>query len=210
MDRELLLERFGPFLKASKRYWPLAAGGLFIVIAVVSIGMCITGGKSEAPIHRDTTPRRLTLRCPMFTDGGQIPALYIGPGRNISPPLEFLGAPEETRQFALVMRDASDDAIVYWVAYRLPASATGVGEGVGPEPTPALLAGGVQGMNSFGTMGYRAPDPGDGTRRFRLTLYALGEPLPETLAPGLAAEDVMPHVRARSIAEATLTGAYRR
>ncbi len=209
MDRELLLERFGPAIKVGQRYWPLAVGAVFVVILVVSLTMCITGGRTEAPIHRDATPSSLTLRSTIFRDGNALPALYTAQGRNVSPALEFLALPSETRQLAIIAEDPGDSSVVYWVAYRIPPTLTAVAEGIGQETTPPLLAGGVQGRNSMGTIGYHGPDTREGSKRIRFTLYALSEPLDSALPAELTAEDLRPHLEARTLKTTTLTATAR-
>lgn len=208
MDRELLLERLGPVITYGKRYWPLALGGLFVVVLVVSVGYCWTGGKRERPIHTDLAPRSMTLRCPMFRDGNTIPTLYTYDGTNISPPLEILAVPEGTRELALILEDASDASAVFWVLYRLPPDLTAIGEAIGSDPSPVLLRGGMQGTNSFGAIGYHGPNmPG---RRYKFTLYALHTPLEESVKPGLTADELRPLLQGRTQATATLTGSLRR
>jgi Raf kinase inhibitor-like YbhB/YbcL family protein len=210
LDRELLLERLEPYLKHGRRYWPLALGASLIVVVVVSLGMCLSGGRHEAPIHRDSTPSRLTLRCPMFRDGNAIPALYTANGRNVSPPLEFFAIPPGTRELALIMEDTSDATVVNWVVYRIPPDLTGLAEGLGQESAPALLKGGVQGKNSHGTIGYHGPDASIGGTRYRFTLYALHTPLDAKLEAGMTAEDLLPLLKSKTEETTTLTGSFRR
>lgn len=210
MDRELLLERFGPAITIAKRYWPLAVGAVFIVIFIVSLTMCITGGRTAAPIHRTATPSSFTLRSMMFRDGNTLPTLYTAQGRNVSPALEFLALPPDTRELALIADDPGDASVVYWVVYRIPASLPALAEAISTEPTPPLLAGGVQGRNSNGTLGYHGPDTTDGNRRIRFTLYALSEPLESAIPSELSAADLRPHLDRRTIKTTTLTATARR
>lgn len=41
------------------------------------------------------------LNSPAFTDGSPIPARYTHDGEDVSPPLEWSGAPEGTRGYVL-------------------------------------------------------------------------------------------------------------
>jgi hypothetical protein len=45
------------------------------------------------------------LQSPAFSYSEEIPSRYTGEDKNISPPLEWDGAPPETRSFALIMED---------------------------------------------------------------------------------------------------------
>jgi phosphatidylethanolamine-binding protein (PEBP) family uncharacterized protein len=50
-------------------------------------------------------PVALTLRSSAFAAGAAIPAQYTCDGANQSPPLEWSGAPEGTKSFALIVDD---------------------------------------------------------------------------------------------------------
>jgi phosphatidylethanolamine-binding protein (PEBP) family uncharacterized protein len=46
-----------------------------------------------------------SLSSPAFSNGQAIPAKYTCDGENLSPPLQWSGAPNETRGFALIVED---------------------------------------------------------------------------------------------------------
>jgi Raf kinase inhibitor-like YbhB/YbcL family protein len=79
----------------------------------------------------------------VFSSSGEIPSKYTCEGDDISPPLRWAGVPEGTRSLALIADDpdAPDPAApqrvyVHWVLYGIPASATGLPEGVTSEHLP--------------------------------------------------------------------------
>jgi Raf kinase inhibitor-like YbhB/YbcL family protein len=92
-----------------------------------------------------------------FGAGETIPARYTCDGPNLSPPLRWEGAPEETRSFALIVDDPDAPAgtWVHWVVYGIDARRTDLAEGVPPEPT--LADGTRQGLNDFRGLGYGGP-----------------------------------------------------
>src|SRR5947207_1226114 len=99
----------------------------------------------------------LTIRSPAFAHQGEIPALYTCEGKNVSPPLEFSGAPAGTKSLALIVDDpdapdpkAPKTTWVHWVLYNLPATVS---------LAEAAAEGGLPGLNDFKKTGYGGPCP---------------------------------------------------
>jgi phosphatidylethanolamine-binding protein (PEBP) family uncharacterized protein len=44
----------------------------------------------------------MQIRSPAFADGSQIPVKYTGDGDDVSPPLEWSGAPASAKEFVLI------------------------------------------------------------------------------------------------------------
>ena len=78
---------------------------------------------------------------------------------------------------------------------------TGLGEGEAP-------AGGIQGTNGFGEVGWGGPcpPPGTGEHEYLVQLHALDRDL--GLAPGFDGEEVIPDIEASSIATVSVVGRY--
>ncbi|MBI9021339.1 MAG: YbhB/YbcL family Raf kinase inhibitor-like protein, partial [Verrucomicrobia bacterium] len=77
----------------------------------------------------------LTLISPAFTNGAPIPRQYTCEGKDISPPLQWNGVPEQTRSLVLIVDDpdapdpqAPKRVWVHWVLFNIPAGATGLPE----------------------------------------------------------------------------------
>ena len=98
----------------------------------------------------------MTLTSSAFADGGMIPDKHAQPGRDVSPPLAWSGAPDSTVSFALIMHDA--DAVtgdgttdtMHWMVWGIPGSMMSLPEGLPQGPTiamsaPVQVAGGVAG-----------------------------------------------------------------
>jgi Raf kinase inhibitor-like YbhB/YbcL family protein len=108
-------------------------------------------------------------------------------GGNISPRLEWSGAPADTQSFALTVYDPdapTGSGFWHWVVVNIPASATGLARGAGTADGKTLPAGSVQVATDFGVPGFGGPcpPPGDKPHRYIFTLFALKTPrleLPE-------------------------------
>jgi Raf kinase inhibitor-like YbhB/YbcL family protein len=101
----------------------------------------------------------MTLTTSAFPDGGQIPAKYTQAGQQISPALTWTNVPPGTASFVLHMHDleaarnrTTDDQL-HWLVWNIPASATGLPEGV---PQGAQLGDGSYQISASGQI-YRGP-----------------------------------------------------
>jgi Raf kinase inhibitor-like YbhB/YbcL family protein len=130
-------------------------------------------------IHNSLRAELMTfeIRSSAFSHGGKIPRQYTCEGPDKSPPLEWSGAPDGTKSFALIVDDpdAPDPAkpqrvYVHWVVYNIPADSHGFGENASEDGLP----GGAQvGNNDWGKAQYGGPCPPIGRHRYFFKLYAL-------------------------------------
>jgi len=96
----------------------------------------------------------------------------------------------------------------HWVLFNVSSGSRELGEGV---PADVVLPiGARQGTNSFGDVGYggACPPPGDREHRYVFRLYALDSDL--ALEPGARKEQVLDAMQDHVLAEAQLTGKYKR
>jgi Raf kinase inhibitor-like YbhB/YbcL family protein len=119
----------------------------------------------------------LKLTSTAFTPSGSIPSRYTCEGADASPPLEWSGAPDGTRTFALIVDDpdAPDPAkpqrvYVHWVLYNIPATMSKLAENAAKGGLPQ---GAAQGSNDWGKQTYGGPCPPIGRHRYFFKLYAL-------------------------------------
>ena len=149
-------------------------------------------------------------------------------GENLSPPLNWSGAPSETRSFALVVEDIDHHTgipWVHWIIYDIPASVTEITEGV-PTSTPELPDGSIQGLNDFKNIGYEGPCPipveiayggqhdrrareektGAGPHRYDFKLYALDTVL--NLESGKTKSKLLEIIEGHILSEANWLGKY--
>ena len=133
----------------------------------------------------------LKLTSAAFFHQGNIPSLYTCDGRDLSPPLSWSGLPPDTKSLALIVYDpdAPDPAApkmtwVHWVLYNLPATCTGLKEGIGRDDLPSRTR---EGLNNWHRTGYGGPCPPIGNHRYFFKLYALGVILPDLNTPNKSA-----------------------
>ena len=136
-------------------------------------------------------------------------------GQNVSPALEWSGAPKDTKSFAVLVHDP--DAPTggagwwHWIVYNLPASTTKLAKGAGKADGSALPPGAASAVTDFGSAGYGGPCPpeGDKPHRYLFTVYALQTDKLD-VPKGATASLVGFMVNANAIARTTLTGMYGR
>ena len=143
-----------------------------------------------------------------FKDGEPIPRPYTCDGVNISPPLEWSGVPRTAKTIAIICDDpdAPGGTWVHWVLYNLPADNIGLVENL--PATETLKAGGFQGKNDFGKIGYGGPCPPSGTHRYFFKIYALDSELP--LKAGATKAELMKAMDDHVVSQGQLMGTYRR
>ncbi len=143
-------------------------------------------------------------------EGRPIPGQHTCDGANLSPPLEWPGVPAGTESLALLCDcpDIPGGAVTHWLAYNLPAGIRSLPPGM-PQG-PQLPAGGAQGKNSFGRLGYDGPCPPAGRDyHYQFRLYALKTRL--TLPPGATRQQLLEALHPEIIlAVGALTVIYRR
>lgn len=154
----------------------------------------------------------LRLTSSAFTEGGAIPSKYTCEGADVSPPLAWSGVPHGAKSLALIIDDpdAPDPAAprtiwVHWVVYDLPASSTGLAEGLAAGHLPE---GAKAGLNDWKKPSYGGPCPPIGRHRYFHKLYALDTTLPELRTPTKAALEAA--MKGHILAEAQLIGTYQK
>lgn len=172
-------------------------GSVIFVCAVLSI-VPVFGREGGA----------MTLQTSAFSHGEAIPRVYSCDGENVSPPLRWSDAPDGTKSFALIMDDpdAPGGTFVHWVYYDIPAAIQEVPKGVDNKAKPS--AGGTQGKNSFGKVGYGGPCPPGGEHRYFFKLYALDSQL--NLEPGISKSELLKAMEGHILEETQIMGTYAR
>ena len=139
-----------------------------------------------------------------FSDGGTIPQKYSCDGQNVSPPLEWRGAPDRTKSFAIICDDpdAPRGSFTHWLLYDIPPTTTALPEGDAYT--------GTAGLNGFGKSGYGGPCPprDDPAHHYAFRVYALD--VPSLGNPGLGTHDLAKAMEQHVLDQGSLTGTYRR
>src|ERR1051326_3056314 len=96
-----------------------------------------------------------------FSEGGWIPELHSCQGADLSPSLEWSGAPPETLSYTLIVDDpdAPGGNWCHWLLYDLSAKVANLAQGYKPGTL------GISGTNDFGKPGYGGPCPRSEERR---------------------------------------------
>jgi Raf kinase inhibitor-like YbhB/YbcL family protein len=125
----------------------------------------------------------MTMTIPAFPDGGEIPVRFsqaaegAAPGEGTSPAISWTNPPAGTQSFVLNMRDMdvarnrTTDDQAHWVVWNIPATATGLPEGV---PKGSQLPDGSYQISATGPV-YRGPGAGAAGPRhhYMFELFAL-------------------------------------
>jgi Raf kinase inhibitor-like YbhB/YbcL family protein len=152
----------------------------------------------------------MRLRSSAFADGAAIPRRFTCDGDDLSPPLEWSDAPDETRSFALLCDDpdAPTGTWRHWAIYDIPAAQTGLPQGAGRQSGSAPFR---QAVNDFQRPGYGGPCPpqGHGPHHYQFRLLALSlDHLRLQKNPRCA--DVAREAHKHVLDEAVLTAVYER
>jgi Raf kinase inhibitor-like YbhB/YbcL family protein len=180
--------------------------------------------------------RVMTLTSTAFTDGGMIPLKHAQPGRDVSPPLAWSGAPDSTVSFVLIAHDVDAavgdglDDMLHWLVWNIPGNATSLPEAIpqGPQvawpgappgapPAPAGRGSATPALRQISVSGpyYRGPAaPATGpAHHYVFELYALDtminvQPVGMTAAATRAAvvDAMKTHIRGKAV----LVGLFKR
>ena len=133
-------------------------------------------------------------------------------GQNISPALNWSGAPAGTKSFAVTAYDPdapTGSGWWHWVVYNIPADATGLAAGAGNGRNAPR--GSQEGRTDFGSKGYGGPCPptGDKPHHYHFKVFALK--VDKLDVPGDATAAMVGfNLNANKLATATVTGLYAR
>jgi Raf kinase inhibitor-like YbhB/YbcL family protein len=151
------------------------------------------------------TAKALRVSSSAFAEGAPIPAKHSADGGNVSPALQWSGAPSTTKEFVLIVEDPdapTPKPFAHWVAFRIPAGAAALPEDSGSN---ALVG---QGANSNGGAGYFGPKPPPGKpHRYFFQLFALNAPL--ALEDGASREDVVKAMRGKVVGAGSVVGTFK-
>jgi Raf kinase inhibitor-like YbhB/YbcL family protein len=181
---------------------------MMAVAAIAALGLSAAG-----------TAEALTLSSPDVKNGAtikdeQVLNTFTCTGKNISPALNWSGAPAGTKSFALTVYDPNaptGSGWWHWVVFNIPPTATGFPKNAGDMKANLMPQGVVQGRTDFGGPGYGGPCPpkGDKPHHYIFTLYALDVDHLDADANASAAF-VGYNIHFHTLAKATITGMYGR
>ena len=191
------------------------------VVAVIGIivSASIAGAQAKKTAKAKTAPAagHFRLTAPDLTSKGRIAQEHafngMGcTGQNVSPALNWTGAPAGTKSFAVTAYDPdapTGSGWWHWVIYNIPADATGLASGAGNGRNAPR--GSQEGNTDFGNKGYGGPCPpvGDKPHHYHFTVYALK--VDKLDVPGNATAAMVGfNIHANRLASASVTGLYAR
>jgi Raf kinase inhibitor-like YbhB/YbcL family protein len=137
-------------------------------------------------------------------------------GSNVSPALNWSGAPSGTKSFAVSMYDPdapTGSGWWHWVVFNIPPGTTSLPKGAGDVKKKLTPKGAIQSRTDFGADGYGGPCPpaGDKPHRYQITVFAVDvDKLPDAKNDAASAALVGFDLHFHTLAKATLTGLYGR
>lgn len=117
----------------------------------------------------------MTLQSSAFKPNQKIPLNYantvVKNGKNLSVPLAWTYAPQDTRSFSLIMYDMDYANTAHWAVSNIPANVSSISEGAS---NTAMPFGSAELENGFAEIGYTGPFPPlNKTHKYKFVLYAL-------------------------------------
>jgi len=156
------------------------------------------------------------LKSSAFQDGGKLEVKNAGNrkdspncvGQNVSPPLEWSGAPAETKSFVLLMFDPEGRnglGVSHWVAYGIPANVTSFAEGEVSKASDKY----VGGKSTMGVGNYSGPCTPAGTGYHHYTFTLIATDLdPKALKPGMTRDEVFEAIKGHAKKATGLVGLF--
>jgi Raf kinase inhibitor-like YbhB/YbcL family protein len=176
--------------------------------------VALAAAAAAPPLHAQA-PRSFIVESTTMSTGQMMPRDHSPDGRNLSPPLTWRGLPEGTRQLAVICQDhgaGNPPPWVHWIIYNIPATASGLPEGIPfdpADPMPAGLEGAAQGSNGWGLAMYRGPAPPAGSlHHYDFAVFALDAEL--DLPPGLTRAELLEAIDGHVIGQGNMVPIYRR
>ena len=169
--------------------------------AALAAAPAVAGGPISIQRPETAAKGSLTVSSPAFKAGGPIPRRYAAFDQNVSPALNWSGAPA-AKSYAILVDDPDAPASTpfsHWVVWNLPASVTMVAEG---------SKGGMQGTNGHKILGYSGPHPpqGDPPHHYHFQVLALDRML--DVPAGADREAVLAAAKGHVAAKGDLVGTF--
>lgn len=149
-----------------------------------------------------------SLKSAAFAEGTAIPKKHSCDGADVSPALEWSGAPAGTKTLALIADDpdAPVGTWTHWIAWNIPPDHS-LPENL--RKTETLADGTRQGKNDFRRVGYGGPCPPPGKpHRYFFKLYALDTKL--DLKPGSSRSELDTAIKGHVLGHAEVMGKFGR
>jgi hypothetical protein len=183
-----------------------------LAIRIATLGASLLGASVAGA-------QTMTVTSPDLKEGGNITNEQVFKGfgcngGNVSPELNWSGAPAGTKSFAVSMFDPdapTGSGWWHWLVFDIPSETTSLPKHAGNVKKNLMPKSAIQARTDFGTAGYGGPCPpaGDKPHHYQITVFAVDvAKLPATKNQTASAASV--GLRSHTLAKATLTGLYGR
>ena len=191
------------------------------VVGFVVLAFMVAMGAGRAAAQQGNAPATpppppLSLKTTAFSDGGDIPLKYgcdVAQGAPmISPALTWTNTPKAAESLVLILHDLDGNPmksiidVTHWTVYNIPATASGIPEGILPDA--AVAGDGMQGKNVRGVNGYQGPCPPKGGpgHHYVFELYAVDAKL--DLPAGAARADILKAMDGHVVGKSSYVGMF--
>jgi Raf kinase inhibitor-like YbhB/YbcL family protein len=214
-------------MKLKSLFRPFAVGVIFVMLGLP--GGCSRSAEQASqnaetnrghdgdiafglPLAKDA-PDSLKVHSANFTNNGSIPLEQTAYDKNISPALNWSGAPENTKTFALIVEDpdsVSPKPFVHWLVANIPASRSTLPANLPAGNVLKAIGGAQQGAGSGEKVGYFGPRPpaGSGLHHYHFQIFALDEKL--DLPPGFDRQALLNAMKNHILAKGQVIGTFQR
>jgi len=159
--------------------------------------------KPENSFKRASNLPQFEVKSSALDDKGFISSEYTCDGASASPPVEWKGAPAETKSFAISLwHTAPDQEKSYWLIYNIPASVTKIEKNA---KTIGILGLNDKRKSAFDPMCSKGP----GVKTYHITVYALSAE-PKLLSNKASRANLLAAIKEITLAEGTLDFQYER
>lgn len=177
------------------------------VLLLLPLIGCERANHSDPSVNLQGVPT-MQVSSSAFKDGDSIPPEFTADDVDVSPPLQWQGAPGDTKSYVLICDDpdAPRGTWTHWVIFNIPADRHELPKAVPTERE--VLDGARQGINSFKKIGYGGPNPPAGKpHHYIFTVYALDTLL--DLPAGSSKQDVEKAMKGHIRASGKVTGLFK-
>lgn len=180
-----------------------------LIFAIAVVFLLLNANRKTTPVSKvkketaGTVSSNMKITSTVFANNSKIPFKYTCDGENINPPLSFIDIPQNAKSLTLIMDDpdAPMGTWVHWIVFNIDPKTNAISENSKPEGT-------VEGMTSFGNIGYGGPCPHKGTHRYFFKLYALDTML--SLSQKSIEQELEQAMQGHILDKAELVGLYTR
>ena len=143
----------------------------------------------------------MQLTSSAFNHNSFIPEKYTCDGLDINPPLSISDTPKNTQSLLLIIDDPDSPAgtFIHWLLWNIDPQTTEILE-------KSIPNGAIEGLTSWGKIGYGGPCPNVGTHRYFFKIFALDFKI--NLPSPANVTKILPLIRNHILDQAQLTGKY--